>query len=167
MRRHDELCDELGHDALCPEGPLVPRASMGVWPKGVSGNAFGPRRLRAARALIAEITDNGRTIIERLAILGGLMRDPQNLMHTDAVQVRALGMLKDLFWGKQIRGQVHHTGAVAHVPVTAETATKLAALSPETLDAIERAHLALAAEQAIDAEFTPAPGPSDPGDDQS
>ncbi len=160
--RHDDLCETLGHDALCPDGGLLVRNEKGQFPAKTSGNVYGPRRLRAAREEISRISDGGRLIIERLAILGGLVRDPNNLLHSGSVQVRALIKLAEIYWGKQIRGQVKHTGVVAHVPVPldeAALAARLARLPDEALRKIDDAWTAIE-----DAEVTPAEGPGEGGD---
>lgn len=172
--KHDALCDELGHDALCPptDKAVVPHQSDGKWPKGVGGNRYGPRRLKAARALIAELTDGGRLIIERLCILGGVIPDPKQMYHSDGVQVRALKELREIYYGKQIRNQVAVKvgGTVSHdhvhrLPTEAEQA-RLSRMSDEDLAKLDAAYQAIE-----DAEFTeamqhassePGPAPAEP-----
>lgn len=155
----------FGHDVLCPrfEDAVVPWKPNGQWPAGVSGNAYGPRRLRAARALMAELSDNGRTFIERLTLMAGLPLPgmPSQSAETafpPSVQVRAMQIWKDIFFGKQIRvsGKVksEHTlrGVIEHAIASPELAARLQAMTEAELEQLEAAHavLTLPARQPIE-----------------
>lgn len=146
-RRHDRLCGVLGRcDRLCP--PSSPTAAIqkpdGQWPEGVSGNVNGPRSLKSARALIRHLTDDGRTIIERLTVLGGLSRDPSGSIHPSSVQVRALQNLREILWGKEIRAKVG--GTVTHVleqsvgPTSEQVNKRMSELTDKQLDLLEEFH---------------------------
>lgn len=175
LERHDGLCELLGtHDHFCP--PTEPALEIvkhepgsGKWMKGTSGNVYGPRRIRAARALISEMSDGGRTIIERLFALAGL-GEAQGIAPTGAVQVRAAIRLSEILWGKQIKvsGKVEHQGKVEHehVAVTEQEKARrllVSKLTDEQLRVLEEVHRTRA--EIVDAEFTEVPKDVTPGDD--
>jgi hypothetical protein len=149
---HDDLCEITGeHDHWCPptERALIPHKPNGQWPKGLSGNMYGPKRLRAARALIDSLTDGGRTLIERLMVLGALAPDPNGQVIPPAVQVRAVVKLSDIFWGKEIRKKVSGTVKHEHTAQVVQAQATLAAheFTDEQLELAEKIYL-LEAERA-------------------
>lgn len=139
--RHDYFCIEFGHDAFCPDTapsivPFDPKT--GQWLKGASGNLYGPKRLRAAREYIASVTGNGKTLLDKLMEIGGLMPAAGGEFYTGPVKVRALIKLADIFYGKQISGKV--TGDVKHhVEVTTPQVThEMSKFSTDELEALDR-----------------------------